>query len=399
VSRHHPVRVLFVTDSPTVSGAEHVWFDYLPELARPGRAAHAYISAGSARLIAALDQRGAAYTTTQAFSGELIEVTLRPAAIAAYVRAFRQVRRELCALIARERPTVLHAISFPACLYAALAARATGVPLLWHEHNIKRIHAVNTQLYRFVASTCAWIVGPSRAVTDNLAKAGLAPEKLVPLYNGIDLAKFAPDDARARAVRQEFGWPDGTPVVGLFGQLLAKKGHDTLIDAATAIRGAVPGTRFVFVGALENPPYEAHLRARIAGQGLTDAFQFTGWRNDVPHLMRAVDVLAVPTTTQEPAALSLMEGMAMGRPLVASRTGGTPELLVEGETGLIFPPGDAPALAAHVTTLLRDPQRRLKMGEAGRTRMEREFTVQKHVAGMLDLYERATPDRVNGAIS
>ena len=106
--------------------------------------------------------------------------------------------------------------------------------------------------------------------------------------------------------------------------------------------------------------------------------------------MRAVDLLVVPTTSQEPAALSLMEGMAMGRPLVASRTGGTPELIVDGETGLIFPPGDAAALAGQVVALLGDPERRRRMGEAGRARMEREFTVEKHVAGMLDLYERAS---------
>ena len=220
---------------------------------------------------------------------------------------------------------------------------------MWHEHNIKRIHAVNTRLYRFVASTCAWVVGPSRAVTDNLAKAGLPARKLVPLYNGIDLAKFAPDDARARRVRQELGWANATPVVGLFGQLFPHKGHDTLIDAAAAIRAQVPGTRFVFVGALENPPYEAHLRARWPTAGLTDAFQFTGWRTDVPDVMRAVDLLVVPTTSQEPAALSLMEGMAMGRPLVATRTGGTPEIILDGETGLIFPPGDAQALTAHAS--------------------------------------------------
>lgn len=383
------MRVLYVTDSPTVSGAEHVWFGYLPALAAPGNAAHAFISAANPRLIRALDQRGTPYTATHAFSSRLIEVTLQPAAIAAYVRAFATVRRELCAVIARERPDVLHSISFPACLYAALAARATGVPQVWHEHNIKRVHAVNTQLYRFVASTCAWIVGPSRAVTDNIAKAGVPAEKLVPLYNGIDLANFAPDDGRAAAVRAEFGWPADVPVVGLFGQLLPHKGHATLIDAASAIRAAVPGTRFVFVGALENPPYEAELRRRLADAGLSDAFTFTGWRTDVPHLMRAVDVMAVPTTSQEPAALSLMEGMAMGRPLVATRTGGTPELLVEGETGLIFPPGDAAALAAHVTALLRDPERRRRMGAAGRARMEQHFTVERHVAGMFDLYERA----------
>jgi glycosyltransferase involved in cell wall biosynthesis len=84
-----------------------------------------------------------------------------------------------------------------------------------------------------------------------------------------------------------------------------------------------------------------------------------------------------------------MEGMAMGRPLVASRTGGTPELIVDGETGLIFPPGDAAALSAHVVDLLQDPARRRRMGAAGRSRMEREFSEEKHVAGMLDLYARA----------
>jgi glycosyltransferase involved in cell wall biosynthesis len=190
-------------------------------------------------------------------------------------------------------------------------------------------------------------------------------------------------------VRAELGWAEGTPVVGLFGQLLAHKGHDTLIDAATTIRTQVPGTRFVFVGALENPPYEAHLRRRLADAGLTDAFQFTGWRTDVPHLMRAVDLSVVATTTQEPAALSLMETMAMGRPLVATRTGGTAEIVQDGETGLLFAPGDAATLAGHVSTLLLDPARRRRMGENGRARVEREFTVEQHVAAMFQLYEQA----------
>ena len=144
-------------------------------------------------------------------------------------------------------------------------------------------------------------------------------------------------------------------MVGLFGQLLPTKATTRSSTPPPAIRARVPGTRFVFVGALENPPYEAHLRARLATAGLTDAFQFTGWRTDVPDVMRAVDLLVVPTTSQEPAALSLMEGMAMGRPLVASRTGGTPELIVDGETGLIFPPGDAAALARQMAALLLDP--------------------------------------------
>ncbi len=386
------MKVLFVTDSPTVSGAEHVWFGYLPALAARGGSAHAFLSHSNDRLIRALDQRRTPYTTTRAFSRRMIETTLRPWALAEFGRAFLTVYRELRTLIDRERPDVIHSISFPACLYAATAARATGIPHVWHEHNIKRVHAVNTQLYRYVASSCSWIVGPSKAVTDNLARAGLAPAKLVPLYNGIDLRAFTPDDARTRAVRQELGLSTD-PAVGLFGQMLPHKGHETLIEAAPAIRARAPGTRFVLVGALENPPYEAHLRTRIATVGLGDAFIFTGWRSDVPHVMRAMDVSVVATTTQEPAALSLMETMAMGRPIVATRTGGTPEIVEHGVSGLLFPPADAAALAAHVGTLLPDAPRRQQMGDAGRARVEREFTVERHVDGMLNLYDRAVVAR------
>ncbi len=382
------MKVLFVTDSPTVSGAEHVWLGYLPALAARGGSSHAFVSDANVRLRRALDERGAAYTVTSNFSRRMIETTLRPGALAEYGRAFVAVHRQLRAVVARERPDVIHSISFPACLYAATVAHAAGVPHVWHEHNIKRVHAVNRHLYRFVASSCPWVVGPSRAVTDNLATAGIAREKLVPLYNGIDLGAFTPDDAKAAAVRQDLGL-GGAHVVGLVGQLLPHKGHDTLIDAAAAIRAQVPDTRFVFVGALENPPYETHLRQRIADAGLTDAFTFTGWRRDVPHVIRAMDVAVVATTTPEPAALSLMESMAMERPLVATRTGGTPEIIEHGTSGLLFPPGDAAALAAHVAALLPDAARRQQMGRAGRARVAAAFTVERHVDGMLDLYARA----------
>jgi len=382
------VKVLYVTDSPTVSGAEHVWLGYLPALAARGGGGHAFLGAGNTRLARALDERGTPYTLTTAFSRRMIETTVKPGALVEFGRAFFTVHRELRALIARERPDLLHSISFPACLYTATVARATGLPHVWHEHNIKRVHAVNRHLYRFVASTCAWVVGPSQAVTRNLATAGLPATTLLPLYNGIDVRQFATDDTRARAVRAALGLGDA-PVVGLFGQLLPYKGHDLLIDAAPAIRARVPGTRFVFVGALENPPYEAHLHQRIAAAGLDDAFLFTGWRTDVPDVMRAVDVTVVATTTPEPAALSLMEGMAAGRPLVASTTGGTPEIVEDGVTGLLFAPGDSTALSTHVTALLIDEERRRQMGAAGRARVERLFTKDRHVDGMLDLYARA----------
>jgi glycosyltransferase involved in cell wall biosynthesis len=383
------VRVLFVTDSPTVSGAEHVWLGYLRALQPPGRAAHVFLSGTNQRLIHELEARQIPYAATRAYSRRLLETTIDPTALVEYARAFARVHRELSRVIAAFRPTVIHSISYPASLYATSAALASRTPQLWHEHNIKRIHVVNRRLYRLVARSCAWVVGPSRAVVDNLARAGLPAGKLVALYNGIDLSRFTPDDARAWAIREEYGLAADQPAVGLFGQFLPHKGHLTLIEAAGRIRERFQGVRFLLVGALENPPYERELRARLADLGVQDAFIFTGWRPDVAHVMRAMDVCVVATTTPEPAALSLMEAMAMGRPLVATSTGGTPEIVDAGVTGLLFPAGDALALADRVCRLLADPAERARMGEAGRARVAALFGEERHVEAMMNLWERA----------
>ena len=382
------MNVIYVLDSDTLSGAEIVILQYLEHLKAPGHRAHVFLSERNRRVRQVLEDRGIPHTTTTSYSRRILETTASPAALLEYLRAFRGVRRELIELIEREKAELIHSVSYPASLYAALAARATAIRQVWHEHNIKRIHAVNRHLYRFVGSTCASIVGPSDAVSKNLASvlpAGLART----IYNGIDLSRFRIDDDRAAAVRRELGLAPGQPAVGLFGQMLPYKGHGTLIAAAPQVCAIHPDARFYFVGALENPPYQAALEAQLAAAGLSDRFAFTGWRTDVPDVMRAMDVNVVATTTPEPAALALMETMAMGRPIVASRTGGTPEIVVEEETGLLFPAGDGDALGRHVLRLLADESLRDQLGRAGRSRVEARFTLEQHVEAMMALYAEA----------
>jgi glycosyltransferase involved in cell wall biosynthesis len=229
-------------------------------------------------------------------------------------------------------------------------------------------------------------VGPSDAVTGNLARAGIPRGKLRTVYNGIDLERFDVDGDTTTAVRRDLGIEPGQLAVGLFGQMLPYKGHGTLIDAAPAILRRVPGARFYFVGALENPPYQAKLQRRIDEAGLSAAFRFTGWRADIPAVLRAMDVLSVLTVTPEPAALGLMEAMAASRPVVATRTGGTPEIVTDGETGRIVPPGDAAATATAIAELLEEEALRARFGAAGRRRVERDFTRDAHLASMLQIY-------------
>ena len=381
-----PFRILFVSDSATVSGAEHVMFSHLDYLRAHGHGASVYYRASNARMTQALAAHGVAAHPTSSFSEAVVRTTWRPDHLAHFASRFRRVRDELRDLIAAERIDVVHTVMYPAALYVALAVRANGVPQIWHEHGVKAVHGVNAPIYRFVASTCSFVIGPSDAVTRALGTAGIHAPVLRTVYNGIDLRRFARADERVPATRASLGADAGTRLVGLFGQLLPHKGHGVLIDAAPAIVAACPTARFVIVGALENPPYEAELRAAIASRGLTDRVVFTGWRRDVQDVMAAMDVVVVPTLTPEPAALSLMEAMALGRPLVASNTGGTPELVVDESTGLLFPTGRADELAVRVIRALTDDGLAERMGRAGRLRMETRFTEARHQDEIAGLY-------------
>jgi glycosyltransferase involved in cell wall biosynthesis len=113
---------------------------------------------------------------------------------------------------------------------------------------------------------------------------------------------------------------------------------------------------------------------------------FTGWRPDIHAVVQAMDVVVVPTLTPEPAALSLMESMALKRPLVASRTGGTPEIVVDGETGLMFEPGNVAQLAGAIQRILEDAALSARMGEAGRARVEQKFGLHAHLQRVEQLY-------------
>jgi len=384
------MKILFVSDSTTVSGAEVVLLGCVDGLRAHGHDAHGFMRASNGRLIEAFRHRGVGLTATSAFSDRIIRTTANPIALFTFARSFQAVSDQLATVIRAEQIDVIHSVSYPAALYAAFAARRTAAAHIWHEHNIKRIHRVNRVIYRLVGNACRWVIGPSDAVTGNLATAGIDRDKLRTVYNGIDLGRFkSATTSRVDALRHELGVHAGEQAIGLFGQMLPYKGHRTLIDAAPAILRQHPEARFFFVGALENPPYQRELQARLAERGLNDRVRFTGWRDDVQDLIRAMDVVVVATTTPEPAALMLMEAAAMERPVVATRTGGTVELIADGETGLLFPPGDATQLADRISRILTDRELGRTLGHNARARVEREFNFDRHLAIMIELYEQA----------
>lgn len=382
------MNILYVTDSPTVSGAEHVLLHYLDAWRPPHHQTHVLLRRTNTRLIAQLTERAIPFTATDRFSDSIIRTTVRPDELMHFGRAFLGIRDEMRTLAQRFPFDLVHAISYPTSLYVALAV-GRSVPHIWHEHNIKRIHGFNRPIYRWVGTRSAGVIGPSRAVVDALAQA-VPADRLRTVYNGIDLRRFVPDPLVRAATRGSLGLGVHDLGIALAGQLLPYKGHRALIAAAGALKERLPTARYFIVGALENPPYEAELRDMVRAHGLHERVMFTGWRTDMHAVLQAMDMLVVPTETPEPAALGLMEAMALGQPLIASRTGGTPELVEHERTGLLVEPGHVAQLTAAIARLAEDGTLRAGLGRAARAHALRTFGLERHLDEMLALYRTAS---------
>jgi glycosyltransferase involved in cell wall biosynthesis len=177
------------------------------------------------------------------------------------------------------------------------------------------------------------------------------------------------------SVRAEFRIPADAPLVGVVARLDSQKGHIYLLRAWVQVTAALPEARLLVVG---DGPLRGELQQQTYDLGLEGSVIFAGRREDVPRIMAALDVVTLPSLW-EGFGLVLLEAMAVARPIVASRVSAIPEIVVEGETGLLVPPRDVDALAAALIALLRDQQRATEMGRRGRVRLEQEFTLGKMI--------------------
>ena len=174
----------------------------------------------------------------------------------------------------------------------------------------------------------------------------------------------------------------------MIARLTEEKDHQTFLRAAALIAAQLPGTRFLIVG---EDPDPAQIRQRELAQlardlGLEEQVVFAGQRQDVPEVVAALDLL-IHCARQEGFGRVLVEAMASGRALVATAVGGIPEVVVDGETGILVPPQDPEAVARAAVELLRNPERRTTMGLAGQRRVRECFSLEAHVAQVQELYE------------
>ncbi len=287
----------------------------------------------------------------------------------------------------RERQVdLVHAFDFYTTLLCVPAARRAGIPVLASRRDVVRSDSLPLRL--LLAAVCRFadgVVVNSQAAGAPLARLnGSLAARIHLVRNSVDLAVF--DRARAfrQATRVQLVGDETTCLVGTVSALRPEKQVDMFLRAAALAAPSMAGVQFVIVGdGSERQPLE-RLGAAL---GLAGRMIFLGDRADVPSLLGALDVLVLSSRT-ESSPNAVLEAMAVGKPVVATRVGGTPELVEDGATGYLVRVGDDAAMAARILELARNPELRRRMGAAGRARAEREFTPAQMARKLDELYQR-----------
>lgn len=279
----------------------------------------------------------------------------------------------LVSVIREQRPDAVVSFLYPCSIWASLAGHLAGVPLVVasrRDCGFQREEAsLPNWLERLSYAATTLFVANSHAVAESLERSEeIRADRIEVIYNGVDLPEISLQ--QNQALRKRLGLSDLRPVIGMMANFWPHKNHLMLVRAAKLIIKKVPEAGFVLVG--RDDEYQKQVRAQIADMRLESNFLLLGQLDGAHDLVPALDI-CVLCSRSEGFSNTILEYMAYGKPVIATRVGGNPEAVVDGETGLLVEPEDAEGLAAAVLTLIRDPVERIQMGLRGRIRAEAEF--------------------------
>lgn len=298
---------------------------------------------------------------------------------------------DLVRLVRETGAHILHVHGYAASDFGRLAARRAGAALVLHEHFADpRMPVYQGWADRLLAPWTDRAIAVSRSTRDFLVRERHVPADRVRLiWNGAPRAEFgaAPPGARA-TVRAELGVPEDVILIGTIGRLSTQKGHRFLLEAAPRVVADHPRVHFLVVG---DGDRAEPLREQATSLGILPHVLFAGHRADIPSLLAAIDIVCIPSL-YEGTPLTLFEAMAAGKPIVSTSVDGCAEVLEDGATGILVPPGDAAGLAEGLVRCLGDAALRARLGEAARRASER-YDIGECVERMQALYDEVLAER------
>lgn len=314
-----------------------------------------------------LQQRRDELAESVAGSGRHLLEGARP--VVSLWRALRRLKIDL-----------VHTNALKAHVLGGAAARLARLPLVWHVRDILEPGAALTWLRRAGRFAKPRVIAISEAVAGQFEGTGLDTTLI---YNGIPLERFVPGSP-PNGLREELGVCAEDEVICIVGRLTPWKGHRTLLEALAILAENRPRVKLIVLGevAFWEASYGEELEAYADELGVGERVRWTGFREDVPDILRLSDVSALPSV-DEPFGRAIVEAMAVGKPVVATRSGGAPEVVVDGETGILVEPRDAAGLASALARLLDDRELAQRMGERGMARARERFDL-KRVARMVE---------------
>jgi sugar transferase (PEP-CTERM/EpsH1 system associated) len=293
-----------------------------------------------------------------------------------------QIVGELFRLFRRERPHIVHTHAWGTLLEGLVAARLARVPIVIHgEHGTLQLRTHQRWLQRLGWGAADRLLSVSSRLAERMtAGTGFPLQRITTIRNGVNLDRFQPGGAVA--ARLALGLPERGPLVGTVGRLVPVKDQMTLVDAVAELRESGSESTLVIAG---DGPERAALQARASAHGVD--LRLLGYRPDVEQVLAALDVFVL-SSVSEGLSNTILEAMAAGRAVVATRVGGADEMIEDGVTGVLVPPSDSHALAGALRRVLFAGDGGAAMGVAARHRVEAEFTL----AGMMDRYEQLYTD-------
>ena len=310
-----------------------------------------------------------------------------PRAIAAQFRLARNIRRFGI--------DIVHAYGFSANAFAIPAARIAGVKVVASIRDMGvYLSPAKLTAQRWICKFADRILVNAEAIKAWLVDAGYDGNRITVIPNGVDVSRFEP--ARSNRLRSDLGLTADAPLVGVLGRVSGRKGLEDFIAAASIVAPRFPSARFLIIGEPSfssrgsqihvDETYTNELKALAERHGVKDRVIFTGFRSDVARILPELTVSVLPSLS-EGLSNTLLESMAAGVPVVATRVGGTAEVIRDSENGLLVPPSDPRSLAESICRLLDTPEFAAKVGAAGRQRIIDRYSMARLIEDTSRFYE------------
>jgi glycosyltransferase involved in cell wall biosynthesis len=299
---------------------------------------------------------------------------------------------QLLSIIRREKVDVIHTHSSKDSWITGIAARISMTPVVRSRHLSTPVGKSwsSTFVYRYLAD---FVVTSGNQIREELINSNnLNPGKIVSIPAGVDTEHFDINRVSGTKVLQEFNLNGAFPIIGVVAVLRSWKGHRYLIESLPDIVARYPQVKILIVG---NGPQWNNLQNQIRELGLDNHVIMTGFRDDVPEIIAALDIFVLPSVASEATSQVIPQSLAMGKPVVATNTGGLPEIVENNVTGLLIPPRDCNAIANAIIKISENREEAEKMAIRGRERILRDFTFKGMIDRTTEVYYNLLNDSVN----